>query len=552
MNSTEFKKALLQSNTKEINCSFKLIPKRSKSKNKKKSSRSNSLFFYNASKSKERGERGERGEREEERESKREHSINRIHSYELPRNNYIDNVLKIKKYIKLPKGINNDADKNKWKEAQSLRYRMKMYDAMTRNKLKQSSIINNKAKYNRERYIILNKIPLYREAFPSTVKTPSNKNKKDIIRNYLKMHASYLISEIQEGIKNNHSNEHINYSTTPNKYQDYTSDNYKSKDLDNSSTFSKKSCYSCDSYNTHTSCPHTPPYRQSYSTRYPQTHKSDFGLYTISNNDNIKDAQTKQNKKDLSYNLWKKKIIDDIKNGNINTSDSQCLKKHGFKKFYLQNENRKTTNVNKDNIYCDNILVNGTQNSIQKSSNSYNRIYGKKSFNSKVSNCNLKLNVKETIPLSSKIKSSNKIKKKDPYKRNTSKSNINYNTYSDSTYNSSTYDHLDACTDITHNIVRNSHIKKAVNNNYEYVNSTYSSGTYNSDNYNNGSYNSSHDYNSNKTTNAYRPNLNNYHSLNKQQSLISENSAYKKKRFSIMGKIKKNNNIELNLVLNKV
>ncbi|EUD67405.1 hypothetical protein C922_02111 [Plasmodium inui San Antonio 1] len=212
---------------------------------------------------------------------RRDHSVNNVDQFELKCRDYLDSVLKINEYVKLPKSINNEEDKKRWKKAHCLRNKMKQYDQLTRRKLLQRKSVSNKAKFNRERYIILNKIPRYREAFPSVADDPSNKIKEDIIRTYLKTHAAYFLSESRNGSSRKCGNGY-NVSLMKKGYN-----NYLCRNVDKDGEVDAFLHYHCDS-------------PLGGQTRAGSTRNLPKGK-----------------KKDLSYNLWKKIIIEGIKNGSI-------------------------------------------------------------------------------------------------------------------------------------------------------------------------------------------------------------------------------------------
>ncbi|CRG99713.1 conserved Plasmodium protein, unknown function [Plasmodium relictum] len=160
----------------------------------------------------------------------RNYTTNNIENPESLCREYANEILKIDEYIQYPYSVNNNYDKKKWKEAHTLRNRMKEYDIITRKKLFENNIINKKAKFDRERFIILNRIPLFREAFP-VAKDTSDKNKEAIICTYLKTHASYLLSESKKNKKNFRKkkkiNNSLNYFEERNNPFNYKSGYYK-------------------------------------------------------------------------------------------------------------------------------------------------------------------------------------------------------------------------------------------------------------------------------------------------------------------------------------
>ncbi|CRG94218.1 conserved Plasmodium protein, unknown function [Plasmodium gallinaceum] len=213
-------------NKKNINGFIKIYPKNKRNSNTCENIRTKSLNIN----------------RRECKNYNRNYTTNSMRNSRLLSHEYIDEILRIDKYIQHPYSINNNYDKKKWINAHNLRNRMKEYDIMTRKKLYENNIINKKAKFDRERYVILNRIPIFREAFPIE-KDPSDKNKEAIIRTYLKTHASYLLSESKKNKKNfrkkkkfnNSSNfyveknnpfNYINYKQNNNKF----SENYKNGD----------------------------------------------------------------------------------------------------------------------------------------------------------------------------------------------------------------------------------------------------------------------------------------------------------------------------------
>lgn len=240
-------------------------------------------------------------------------NVENINDFETECRNYIEDILKIDEYVKLPNSINNEQDKIKWKKAHSLRNRMKEYDLITRTRLYQSNSVNNKAKLNRERYIILNKIPRYREAFPSIMNnTSTDKIKEDIIRTYLKTHAAYFLSQNKKNsnlsLKNMGRNTHFSFRK-------------KSDDRNNSLINYNKHMNDKSKSVEHNNCP------------------------------NLK-------KKDRSYNLWKRITVDDIKNTHFTPTEKQYLKDYNiflndaFNNFKInQNNNKRQLNVkNQKNI----------------------------------------------------------------------------------------------------------------------------------------------------------------------------------------------------------
>ncbi|GAB66097.1 hypothetical protein PCYB_082580, partial [Plasmodium cynomolgi strain B] len=212
---------------------------------------------------------------------RRDHSVNNVDQFELKCRDYLDSVLKISEYVKLPKSINNEEEKKRWKKAHCLRNKMKQYDQLTRRKLYQRKSVSNKAKFNRERYIILNKIPRYREAFPSVMDDPSNKIKEDIIRTYLKTHAAYFLSESRNGNSRKCGN---GYNVS---FVKKGPNSYLCRQVNKDGEVDACLRYYCGS----------PP----------------GGRHRTGSTRN----RPKGKKKDLSYNLWKRIIIEGIKNGTI-------------------------------------------------------------------------------------------------------------------------------------------------------------------------------------------------------------------------------------------
>ncbi|KJP86245.1 hypothetical protein AK88_04139 [Plasmodium fragile] len=211
----------------------------------------------------------------------RDHSVNNVDQFELKCRDYLDGVLRISEYVKLPKSINNEEEKRRWKTAHCLRNRMKQYDHLTRRKLFQRKCISNNAKFNRERYIILNKIPRYREAFPSVMDDASNKIKEDIIRTYLKTHAAYFLSEGRNGNSRNCGN---GYNVS---FVKKGPNSYLCRHVNKDGEVDACLRYYCGSSNGG-------QHRTGSTRNHP-----------------------KGKKKDLSYNLWKKIIVEGIKNGSI-------------------------------------------------------------------------------------------------------------------------------------------------------------------------------------------------------------------------------------------
>ncbi|SBT34202.1 conserved Plasmodium protein, unknown function [Plasmodium ovale wallikeri] len=459
-------------NKKKVSCCIKIVPQ-SKRKSKRnddlRSSSLNSNIKVNSV-------------------FKGNDSVNNMDDFELQCRNYLDDVLKINDYVKLPNSINNENDKRKWKKAHSLRNKMKEYDLMTRRRLYQSNSVSTKAKFNRERYIILNKIPRYREAFPSIMDT-SNKVKEDIIRTYLKTHAAYLLSEMKR------SGNSVNFQKKRNSSSAYK----KSTNIEDGN-------YSLNYY---------------HSDQQPGRYKS------------INRRETEKGyKKDLSYNLWKKIFLENIKNGKISPTTKRYLNKYGLTNYSLENYHQNNHNLRSHDLNNYNILVNGTYHNLNLNTNKRNTNINSKMnqrsiSNKHLSNKNPQGNNNSNYP--NKIILHNE-KREDAYELKYSKNKINKNSSApvkNYNMNNSSNEGKDIRsrdsfkTNITHNIAKT-----------DYQNSNNNS-TYSTDSVN--KYSHSHG----KT-------------LYEKYRQKNENFVYKRDRFSLLGRIKNNKDIEVRLLLNKV
>lgn len=449
-------------------------------------------------------------------------NLNNLDNFELQCRDYIDEVLKINEYIKLPNSINNEQDKKKWKKAHCLRNKMKQYDLMTRKRLYQNNFINNKAKFNRERYIILNKIPLYREAFPSIINT-SDKIKEDIIRTYLKTHAAYLLSE-KKRISNNLSL----------KKKRNSSYSYRKKQTDKHEVNNSLNYY----YNSH------PGMYNQTSARYTD----------------------KFRKRDLSYNLWKKIIIDNIKKGIINPTTCKYLSRSSVKKYGLGNYNMKKSDMkkynvnryslnnhhlsshhlnshhlNRNDIENYNILINGSYQNLKNMQNGGKNSL--KAYQKSIANRPTSISNHESHMIRNNYSSNILVhdeKREDAYELNPRRTKMNALSNSNSIRNSSTcdssndskhiHDHNNSKTNSTHNTTVKTH--------YKYTN--------NNSNYSNESINGSINESLKRHSECQGKNPCG------KSSIENENFIYKKDRFSLLGRIKNNKDIEVKLVLNKV
>ncbi|ANQ07976.1 Uncharacterized protein PCOAH_00021840 [Plasmodium coatneyi] len=415
---------------------------------------------------------------------RRDHSVNNVDQFELKCRDYLDSVLKIGEYVKLPKSINNEEEKKRWKKAHCLRNKMKQYDHLTRRKLFQRKSVSNNAKFNRERYIILNNIPRYREAFPSVMDDPSNKIKEDIIRTYLKTHAAYFLSESRNGNSRKCGNGY-NVSFVkkgPNSYVCRPVN--KDRQVD--------SClrYYCGS-------PPAGQHRTSSTRNHP-----------------------KGKKKDLSYNLWKKIIIEGIKNGSIGVGGTGGINRvsnvHGVRSVSGRAPSKYE------------ILVNGSYHNLKNASGGVNDS-GRTTRKSTLSGSNQASRKLTT----SANHTSNRIvlhneKREDAYELKPSKTNAKMSPPSAKVLKSSS----------TYNSPVNS---KEVR--------TQGAG-------------STRDRTQHTTilnTHSQHSNGNSFCSDESMKRLMydkcnveSEKFFYKKDRFSLLGRIKKNKEIEVRLVLNKV
>ncbi|CAD2109517.1 conserved Plasmodium protein, unknown function [Plasmodium vinckei] len=416
-----------------------------------------------------------------------------INNSELKWNKYLDKVLKLNEYVKLPNSINNERDKKKWKKAHNLRKKMKEYDLMTRRRLFNNNIVNNKAKLNRERYIILNRIPRYREAFPSTFDT-SNKLKENIIRTYLKSHACYLVSEMKKNDGNvsfNNTMEMNNTTTTTSPYN-ITAKSMRNMRKKNISTYGKGNNPLNYLYN---------------KTRNPSSGE-------------------KNNKNNLSYNLWEKSMM---KQQNDNK--------------YLKNNNQKQ---NKKQIYNyrNNANTNSKENHLKNYNIQINGAYSDLNNNMK------KRSVPNTAPRNIHIET-------DLY--NTGK---NHNLYD---YGQNVIVHDEKREDayeVYPNTPQMNRISKEQNNTLKNYNMHYSPADSKDDlpirenfktdkmrDVSNTQYQYSNKSNSNEYVNEYSNNKmgKNYEIYNKKKT----SCGFKKDRFSLFGRIKHNKDIEVKLLLNK-
>ncbi|VUZ95293.1 conserved Plasmodium protein, unknown function [Plasmodium vivax] len=425
--------------------------------------------------------------------SRREHSVNNVDQFELQCRDYLDGVLKISEYVKLPKSINNEEDKKRWKKAQCLRNKMKQYDQLTRKKLFQRKSVSNKAKFNRERYIILNKIPRYREAFPSVMDDPSNKIKEDIIRTYLKTHAAYFLSESRNGSSRKYEN---GYNMS---FVKKGPNSYLCRHMNKDGEVDACMRYYCGS-----------PHGGQHRTGGTRNH-------------------SKGTKKDLSYNLWKKIILEGIKNGTIGVGDVGGVGgMSGACGMSRMSNVRGARSVSGRAPSKYDIFVNGSYHNLRSVTGGVNDS-GKatrKSALSRSSQANKKL-------LTSTNGASNRIilhndKREDAYELNPSRTNgrmspphakVVKNT---STYNSSV-DSKEARTQgggstpsrTPHTTILNTHSQQSKGNSL--------------------------------CSDESMKRL-----MYDKCNVESEKFFYKKDRFSLLGRIKKNKEIEVRLVLNKV
>lgn len=107
--------------------------------------------------------------------------------------NFLNDIIK-NRLEEYPTNIGNEEDRIKWKKARNMRDKMKLYDISTRKKLFQNDMVNPIAKFNREKYVFINKIPEHRQAF-QIPKDPTDIQKSNVIQTYLKSHAAFILSE---------------------------------------------------------------------------------------------------------------------------------------------------------------------------------------------------------------------------------------------------------------------------------------------------------------------------------------------------------------------
>ncbi|CXI75774.1 conserved Plasmodium protein, unknown function [Plasmodium berghei] len=488
MNARQYKGTINSRNKQVANNSIKF------DLNKKKTSPSNASFIQNNLKV----------NMQKQSNNMRNSIGNNINQLELKWNKYLDNVLKLNEYVKLPNSVNNEHDKKKWKKAHTLRNKMKEYDLMTRKKLFNNNIINNKAKLNRERYIVLNRIPRYREAFPSVLDT-SNKIKEDIIRTYLKSHACYLVSEMKKNNDNNNMSFsniiQMNNNTTGINPSNITAKSMKNMQKKNNSTNGKGN----------------------NSLNY---------LY----NKTINYSNGEKNKKnDLSYNLWEKAMMKNLKKENMMKKENgnKSLKKIDQKKNKKQiynYRNNANNNYNENDLKNYNIQING--------------VY------SNLNNNNKKKNMPNITPKNIHIET-------DLYNIGKNQNLFDYGQ------NVIVHDEKrEDAYEIYPNTQMN-YISKEQNNSLQNFNMHYSTADYSKDDLpirenfktdhmrdvSNTQYQYSNKGNSNEYISEYSNNRmgKNYENYNKKKT----SCGYKKDRFSLFGRIKHNKDIEVKLLLNK-
>lgn len=419
---------------------------------------------------------------------RRDHSVNNVDQFELKCREYLDSVLKIGEYVTLPKSINNEEEKKRWKKAHCLRNKMKQYDHLTRRKLFQRKSVSNNAKFNRERYIILNKIPRYREAFPSVMDDPSNKIKEDIIRTYLKTHAAYILSEGRNGNSRKCGN---GYNVSflkkgPNSYLCRT----VNKDRGVDSCFP----YYCGS-------PAAGQRRSSSTRNHP-----------------------KSKKKDLSYNLWKKIILEGIKNGSIDVGGSGSVGRAGHVGRVSNVHGVRSVSGRAPSKY--EILINGSYHNLRNSTGGVNDSgkITRKSVLSGSNEASKKLST-STNHTSNRIVLHNE-KREDAYVFKPPRTNVKMSPpsakvlKSSSTYNSP----VDSKEERTQGRAQGRTQHKTILN--------------------------THSQHSNGNSLCSDESINRL--MYDKCNVESEKFFYKKDRFSLLGRIKKNKEIEVRLVLNKV
>ncbi|SCM24589.1 conserved Plasmodium protein, unknown function [Plasmodium chabaudi chabaudi] len=448
--------------------------------NKKKTSQKNASFIQNNLKV----------NTQKQSDTMRNTKTNKINNLELKWNKYLDKVLKLNEYVKLPNSINNEHDKKKWKKAHNLRKKMKEYDLMTRRRLFNNNIVNNKAKLNRERYIVLNRIPRYREAFPSTL-DPSNKLKEDIIRTYLKSHACYLVSEMKKNDGNmsfNNTMKINNNTTTLSPY------NVTAKSMKN---MRKKNVNTNGKGNNHLNY-----------------------LYNKTRNPSIGE------KNNLSYNLWEKSMM---KQQNDNKYLKNNNQKQNKKQIYNYRNNA-TTNSKDNNLKNYNIQINGVY------SNLNNNMKKRSVPNTAPKNIHIETDLYNTGKNHNLYDYGQSVilhdeKREDAYEvyPNTPQMDFISKEQNNSLKN---YNMHYSTADPKHDLpiqenFKADHMRDVSNTQYQYSNKS----------------------NSNEYVSEYSNNRmgKNYEIYNKKKA----SCGFKKDRFSLFGRIKHNKDIEVKLLLNK-